>query len=781
MTRTRLALPALLTILLLASVHGAHAQTVERPACGFPPQALVPAPGNLFSDQQEEWLGEAMADRVESLYPLAPESENQYLQHIVDRLTRALPPSQRHFHVHLIESGAVNAFSLAGGQIYLTRKLVLSAQSEDEIAGVLAHEIGHIVSQQIALATSREMTRLLGVSSLGDRADVRTRFLQLLQAEAAKGGTPHSEQAEYLHQEEADRIAVYTTAAAGYQPQAFADLWDRSFFTAGKTGGWISDLLGTTTPNALRLRSIRKLIAALPAGCGAHDASHGETFQAWQRAALEHRGTPTAQEDTTTSTGAVPLSPPLRPDLTRLRFSRDGKYILAQDESSITVLTRSPFALQFQISAERAQPAEWTPDSQEIVFNTPALHTERWSVAAQKLVEAHEILSRDTCVTSRLAPDGRTLLCLSLEDPGVAGRLAVKLSLLDVASGSVLLQKHEFFQGNADLVALMFVDQMLNQAGTMLPLSWSLDGNTALIGAGRNKVALDLRTRTETRVGEDLTGRVDGPYAFLADNRIAGVNQQDPKRSGIFSFPEGKLITAVPILFSNLESVTGGDYALTRGARQYAIALADVAGSKFLVASKAPSLDFWKGTVASEDGDGSIVLAKLGAPATGWERLHLPMSSLGPLAAAALSGNGRFLALSSRTRGGIWDTTTGKQLIGVAGFSAASWNSDGTLYAQFPRREDLEGHIGQVTMEPLAGSNLPGTLAPDTHLTGANLLQWTKAGRNMWSLQVRRVAETHPFGAGPFHSRTSRPTATASAPPPWYSPILSPPAWQRRN
>jgi hypothetical protein len=58
--------------------------------------------------------------------------------------------------------------------------------------------------------------------------------------------------------------------------------------------------------------------------------------------------------------------------LRQLRFSPDGRYVLAQDDSRITVLTLQPFAVLFQAPGEKADTAQFTPDSRQVVFITSA-------------------------------------------------------------------------------------------------------------------------------------------------------------------------------------------------------------------------------------------------------------------------------------------------------------------------------------------------------------------------------------------------------------------------
>ena len=77
------------------------------------------------------------------------------------------------------------------------------------------------------------------------------------------------------------------------------------------------------------------------------------------------------------------LESALRGDVTHLRFSPDGKYVIAQDDSGINVLTREPFKTLFRIAAPEATNAQFTPDSQQIIFYNSDLRVERWSIAEQ--------------------------------------------------------------------------------------------------------------------------------------------------------------------------------------------------------------------------------------------------------------------------------------------------------------------------------------------------------------------------------------------------------------
>src|SRR5262249_35990334 len=113
------------------------------------PESLKPIPPdkNIFNDKQESDLGDIMAESaVQEFTVINDDPLNAHLRQIAIQITKYLPPNQFRFHFSLMDFPTPNAFSLAGGQVYVSRKLVTLAHSDDEIAGLLAHELGHIVT-----------------------------------------------------------------------------------------------------------------------------------------------------------------------------------------------------------------------------------------------------------------------------------------------------------------------------------------------------------------------------------------------------------------------------------------------------------------------------------------------------------------------------------------------------------------------------------------------------------------------------------------------------------
>jgi hypothetical protein len=735
LTRKRFQL--LISIFFASILPTSAAQTTVK-SCPAPPAILSPTQPNIFSEQQEQWLGDAMADMVESDYrPVQDPAENEYLARTAKRLLAALPPTTIQFRVILVDSPEVNGFSLAGGRVYLTRKLVANANSEDEVASVIAHEMGHILSHQFAIETTADFKRLLGITSVTDKADIYAKFQRLVDARMKdKHHVPSGEGDE--KENEADAVSVYAIADAGYRPQAYAEFWNRMFFVDSKVGGRLSDFFGTTKPESKRLRSILKLVNALPPGCGATQSTTSPEFERWHSLVVANQ--PAKYDLDLKPVAEVALTPPLRMDLDRLRFSRDGKYLLAQDESSIFVLSRDPYKLLFHFDAEDTLPAEFSPDSQHIVFHTPGLHTEDWSIADQKLVASHEPVARHECIQTKFSPDGRTLFCISIREDSYDVPW-LDLTMLDAATGSVLFQKKNFFKPNDLLLIDLALSQTFSTPMSPILASFSQDGNILLIGPGTNKLAFDLRTRSPIPIGGGLKSEINGAYAFLGNDRVLGVNRFSTKDSSIFSFPEGKRLQKVPMALWDMEPVSNGDFVLSHTIADYAVGLVDIFASQFILESNAPSMDLWNGWSLTENGDGSVRLLKLHDDTAPSRSVSLPQSSLGPATFARTSDDGRYLALSARSRGGVWDLATGQRMIVIRHFNSAVFTPDDTFYAEFPKFNKQDRGIFHVTLKPFTAVPVAYKEEDTMTLSDGKIREWKPLKGHAAELLVHDVKD----------------------------------------
>jgi predicted Zn-dependent protease len=102
---------------------------------------------NTFSDQEEMAMGRQAAEEAEKQRPIlnAPPL-SAYLRDVGQKVAQASRRPQLPYVFKIVNSNSVNAFSLPGGYVYVNRGILDFVQNESELAGVLAHEIGHVVA-----------------------------------------------------------------------------------------------------------------------------------------------------------------------------------------------------------------------------------------------------------------------------------------------------------------------------------------------------------------------------------------------------------------------------------------------------------------------------------------------------------------------------------------------------------------------------------------------------------------------------------------------------------
>ena len=138
-----------------------------------------------------------------------------YIAEIGGRLVHHPEFANRRFTITVLNSPEVNAFALPGGYVYLTRGLLALANSEAEVAGVLAHEIGHVAARHTAERFSRAMIAQLGTVVLGALTE-SAQVADLARLGAGLYLAGYSREQEF----EADLLGVRYLARTGYDPRA---------------------------------------------------------------------------------------------------------------------------------------------------------------------------------------------------------------------------------------------------------------------------------------------------------------------------------------------------------------------------------------------------------------------------------------------------------------------------------------------------------------------------------------------------------------------------------
>jgi len=179
---------------------------------------------NFYSLEKEIALGKAMAQQVEQQSRLVADPVvGEYVNRIGQNLVRN-SDAQVPFTIKVIDSDEINAFALPGGFFYVNSGLIMAADTEAELAGVMAHEIAHVAARhgtrdaskaELANWASLPLIFFGGPIGFGVRSAagllVPMKFLQFSRA----------------HEREADYLGMQYLYKSGYDPQAFVDFFEK--------------------------------------------------------------------------------------------------------------------------------------------------------------------------------------------------------------------------------------------------------------------------------------------------------------------------------------------------------------------------------------------------------------------------------------------------------------------------------------------------------------------------------------------------------------------------
>jgi len=683
-----------------------------------------------FSEQQESDLGDAVAELIDDDLRVVRDDRNTYLQGIGDRLLKAVPPTRLRFSFELIDDGDLNAFALPGGRVFVSRKTVAFTRTEDELAGILAHEIGHIMTRQIAADLTRDFREVLNVRVFGDRQDIFQKYGLLYQKRGA--GATRSEKRHGNQQVDADRFALSAAALAGYAPDAYVDVWDRYTETAGRTGNLFTDFFNTTGEGSRRLREMSRAIAKLPAACRAErPTSSTAEFATWRERVIADTTAVPAPASAMHGIGVPvdsvrPLEPPLGTELHTLRFSPDGTRALAQDDSAVYVLSRDPFKVLFRVDAFDANPAYFTPDSREIVISTPDLRVERWDPATGRRIAASELVIREGCLGSAVSAKGDLLACVDND---------LTLSLIDIASGIPVWKKDKAFPTAVPLGISVFLERPIytDSRHGWFTATFSSDDRYLVVTSHSKQLVIDVPARAELKVPDALRRALVRQFDFVGGDRIISVDRQHPDQSTMVSFPSGEVLKTLT-LAGSVAVATNNQYAMLRPIKDWPLGLVDLSSGKIVMGNRTPAFDVHGHVHLGERANGEVGLYDLDSPRPS-AVTALPAPTLGRIQYASVSPDLRWLALSGRDRGAVWNLETGARVVQVLAFTGASIGDDGLLYADFPARKQVKDGQASETPRTIVSLDAAGRPREQRRVEG----EWTTLnGRYLSTITARQ-------------------------------------------
>jgi predicted Zn-dependent protease len=218
-----------------------------------------------INESEEYYVGRAVAARILGTNRLVTDQQlTLYVNEVGQTVARKSPrpTTYKGYHFAVLDTSVPNAFACPGGIIFITKGLVETCSSEDELAAVLAHEVAHVANKDginsISKARWTEVLTTLGTETAKQYAGPGGQLVTLFEGSiddvfktiVVNGYSRSAEEA-------ADAQAVTTLRNAGYDPGAMASVLNKMMAKSSTGGG----IFKTHPPTADRLAKIKTAAA----------------------------------------------------------------------------------------------------------------------------------------------------------------------------------------------------------------------------------------------------------------------------------------------------------------------------------------------------------------------------------------------------------------------------------------------------------------------------------------------------------------------------------------
>ncbi len=218
---------------------------------------------NFYSLEKEQALGRQLARELEDRSRLINDTViTEYINRVGQSIVRN-SDARVPFTIKVVDDEEINAFALPGGFFYVDSGLIMAADSEAELAGVMAHEIAHVAARHATRnATRAQIWNLASIPLIFVGGPAGYAVRQVAGLAGPMGFLKFSRDAE----READLLGLEYEYAAGYDPQAFVQFFEKLHVHEKEKHGFIAKAFNTHPMTEDRIRRAQKEIATLLPG-----------------------------------------------------------------------------------------------------------------------------------------------------------------------------------------------------------------------------------------------------------------------------------------------------------------------------------------------------------------------------------------------------------------------------------------------------------------------------------------------------------------------------------
>jgi predicted Zn-dependent protease len=215
---------------------------------------------NLVSLDEEWQMGQQLERELATRLRLVNDPTTvSYVSQIGMKIVRQTELANAPWEFHVVADPEINAFNVPGGHVYVNTGLIQAAGNAAELAGVIAHEIGHGVSRHATERISKVSGINLGAGLLlgSNPSTVKQIAAQIV----AGGAVAKFSRAD---EREADRLGVQYMYDAGYDPRGMAGMFEKLLATRKRRPSSVEQFFATHPLAEDRIQSVRQHAASLP-------------------------------------------------------------------------------------------------------------------------------------------------------------------------------------------------------------------------------------------------------------------------------------------------------------------------------------------------------------------------------------------------------------------------------------------------------------------------------------------------------------------------------------
>jgi predicted Zn-dependent protease len=248
--------------------------------------AVVLAAGACeISEDQEIALGQSYAEQIATQLPLVRDPTiNAYVSELGGRIAGRTSRADLAWRFHVVDAPEVNAFAIPGGFVYINRGLIERADRMSELAGVLAHEIGHVVLRHSIKQMEKATKTNVGIAVVC----TLTGWCESGTAQVAINVAGSAWFAHHSRQDEAaaDSDAVFSVVRAGIHPGGIPRFFETLLRERRASPGPFEAWFRTHPLEEDRVERTRQLVRSLNPSSVRGLADDSPEFQAFKQAVL---------------------------------------------------------------------------------------------------------------------------------------------------------------------------------------------------------------------------------------------------------------------------------------------------------------------------------------------------------------------------------------------------------------------------------------------------------------------------------------------------------------